>query len=408
MRVLHISTYAGSTGAGRAAHNVHRALQRHGFDSRMLVASSSVQEPEITELTDGSRMRWRLAQRADRAVWNLQRSSNTTWRSPACFGVDLRKEIDRIDPDVINLHWVTNGFMTIEAIGKLDRPVVWSLYDMWPFSGSEHYGSSTTRMRDGYQRVNRPVGDSLLDIDRWCWQRKVRSWRAPREIIAASTWSLDMARASALLGEWPMTQIPHAVDERVFTLGDARKARRRWGLEPDMPVIAFIASAGLGDHRKGGDVLLQALDRLQASAIDFQILIVGPRTANVPAGSAHTMWVPVIENDTDLQDIYSAATVLAVPSRQDTMPLVALEAQMCGVPVVASDVGGLADAVDPGVSGALVPAEDPEALADALGQALQEDSPNKAQGIRDRAAGLWSYEVVGSKYAQVLARAASR
>ena len=408
MRVLHISTYAGSTGAGRAAHNVHRALQRHGFDSRMLVASSSVQEPEIIESTDGSRVRWRLAQRADRALWNLQRSSNTTWRSPAYFGVDLRKEIDRIDPDVINLHWVTNGFMTIEAIGKLDRPVVWSLYDMWPFSGSEHYGSSTTRMRDGYQKANRPAGDSLCDMDRWCWQRKVRSWRTPMEIIAASEWSLTMAQDSALLGTWPITKIPHAIDDRVFTRGDAREARRRWGLEPDVPVVAFIASAGLGDHRKGGDVLLQALDRLHGSGIDFQILIVGPRTADVPAGSAHVTWVPVVETDTDLHRIYSAATVLAVPSREDTMPLVALEAQMCGVPVVASAVGGLADAVDPSVSGALVPAEDPRALADALGRALRDESPGKAQRIRDRAAGLWSYEVVGRKYAQVFARAASR
>ena len=408
MRVLHISTYAGSTGAGRAALNVHAALQRQGLDSRMLVASASVRDPEIIELTDGSRTRWRLSQRADRALWNLQRSSNTTWRSPAYFGVDLRKEIDRIDPDVINLHWVTNGFMTIKAIGKLDRPVVWSLYDMWPFSGSEHYGSSSPRVRYGYRRSNRPTGDGLLDLDRWCWQRKVRSWRTPMEIIAASTWSLNLAQDSALLGTWPMSQVPHAIDERVFTPGDAQAARRRWGLEPDVPVVAFIASAGLGDHRKGGDVLLQALDRLQGSGVDFQILIVGPRTANVPEGSAHVTWVPVVETDTDLQSIYSAATVLAVPSREDTMPLVALEAQMCGVPVVASDVGGLADAVDPGVAGALVPAEDPRALADALGRALQDEPPGQAQHIRDRAAGLWSYEVVGRKYAQVLARAASR
>lgn len=408
MRVLHISTYAGASGAGRAAYNLHKALQGQGVDSQMLVASSAVQEPEIIELAGALRMRWRLAQRADRALWNLQRSSNTTWRSPAYFGMDLRKEIDRLDPDVINLHWVTNGYMTIKGIGRLERPVVWSLYDMWPFSGSEHYGSSLTRVREGYQKGNRPDGDTRVDIDRWCWNRKYRSWRTPMEVVAASRWSQRSAQSSALLGQWPTSLIHHAVDDRVFTLGETHAARERWGLAPDLPTVAFIASAGLGDHRKGGDVLLAALQRMKDRCAQFQVLIVGPRTANISPELTGITWVDGVSDDRDLRSLYSTASVVVVPSREDTLPLVALEAQMCGVPVVASDVGGLTDAVKPGVSGDLVPVGDPAALADALTWVISKGVGDPAERIRERAVALWSYQAVGTQYTQVYARAASR
>lgn len=407
MRVLHLSTYAGSTGAGRAAYSLHQALRGAGVDSQMLVASSAVREPGITELGGRSQVRWRLAQRADRALWNLQRSANSSWRSPAYFGASLREHIDRVDPDVINLHWVTNGFLTVEDIGRLGRPVVWSMYDMWPFSGAEHYGSLTTRIRDGYNPGNRPAGDAGVDLDRWTWQRKKQHWRVPMHMVAASRWLEELTHESALLRDWPVSRIPHAVDDSVFVPGDAQAARTYWGLDSDKPTIAFLASAGLGDHRKGGDVLLQALHIMRTAGEDFQTLIAGPKTSDVPRGVGDVRWVESLRSDTELCAFYQAASAVAVPSREDTMPLVALEAQMCGVPVVASDVGGLPDAVDDQVSGALVPAGDPDALAKALAGVVHRGSAEQPRQTRDRAYSLWSFAAVGKQYEQLYLTAMS-
>lgn len=407
MRVLHLSTYAGGSGAGRAAFSLHSALRGQGVESRMLVARSHVEDPDVSALSGASTLRWRLAQRVDRAIWNLQRSSNTSWRSPALFGVDVKREIDRFDPDVVNLHWVTNGFLAIEEIGRIDRPVVWSLYDMWPFSGTEHYGSVVDRTNFGYRRDNRPPGDSGIDIDRWAWSRKRRRWLQPIHVVAASTWLEQRARSSALMRDWPIVRIPHPVDSKTFHASGSASARSRWGLDPHAPTVVFLASAGLSDHRKGGDVLLEALRRLHRQGSDLQALIVGPGPAREIPGLPPIVWVDAVRDDTALQSIYAAASVVAVPSREDTLPLVALEAQMCGVPVVASDVGGLPDAIDSEFSGELVPVDDVSAFTQALARFLSSRSADATERIRGRAEALWSYEHVASQYGEVFARASS-
>ena len=407
MKVLHLSTYAGGSGAGRAAYSLHAALRHSGVDSRMLVARSTVTDPHVSQVSGSTQTRWRLAQRADRALWRLQRSPNTSWRSPAFFGVDIRREIDRIDPDVINLHWVTNGFLSIEQIGRIDRPIVWSLYDMWPFSGTEHYGSLPERTDSGYRTTNRPAGDTGFDLDRWAWERKRKNWLNPMHVVAASRWLEERAHASALMRQWPIERIPHAIDPGVFCRGDTAEARTRWGLEPHQPTIAFLASAGLSDHRKGGDVLLEALQQLRDQESEAQVVIVGPGTSNQATGLSNIRWIPEVRRNSELQSLYAAASVVAVPSREDTLPLVALEAHMCGVPVVASDIGGLPDAIEAGVSGELVAPGDPAALARALAHFVNDPASVDSQRIRDRAVRLWSYESVAQQYTEVFATAST-
>ena len=109
LRVLHLSTYAGGGGAGRAAAALNEALQKAGVDSRFISAHGT---------------RFKAARAADRALWRLQRSATKTWRSPARFGSLSASEINESSADVVNLHWVTDGFMSIEEIGKIDRKSV--------------------------------------------------------------------------------------------------------------------------------------------------------------------------------------------------------------------------------------------------------------------------------------------
>jgi D-inositol-3-phosphate glycosyltransferase len=72
-----------------------------------------------------------------------------------------------------------------------------------------------------------------------------------------------------------------------------------------------------------------------------------------------------------LRDWYRAASVVAVPSHNESFGLVALEAQACGTPVVATDVGGLRTAVRDGLSGLLVPGHDPADWSSALTKAVE-------------------------------------
>lgn len=392
--VLHLSTYADNGGAARAATALHRAMLKESVDSRLQTASGA---------------RFRLASELDRRLWRLQRSPLATWRSPARFGSLSAREINASEADVVDLHWVTDGFLSIEQIGRIEKPVVWSLYDMWSFCGTEHYGvdSPNARWRSGYTSGNRPADERGWDIDRDAWQRKRRHWR-PSTVVPASTWLTRAARDSALMRDWPIVRIPHVVDADDFAPVDRQEARGTLGLAADAPTIAFLASAGVADRRKGFDLLERSLPAVLAVHPDVQLVVAGPPESGRPTvAGVPVSWLGPLQGDSALRTLYGAADVLAVPSREDNMPLTAMEAQTCGRAVVAFGIGGLPDIVDHRVTGYLAEAGALDDLArglvEALGDARGDDRWGRA--ARERAVSTWSGPVVVRQYLDAYAQA---
>lgn len=362
-----------------------------------------------SEFATASGLRFKVAGELDRRSWRMQRSPVVTWRSPARFGSLSAETINASDADIINLHWVTDGFLSIEEIGRITKPVVWSLYDMWPFAGTEHYGADTpnARWRTGYTKANRPADESGLDLDRLTWQRKRKNWR-PMTIVPASTWLTEAAEASALMGDWPITRIPHVIDDTVFTPMTRKQARHQLGLDEVAPTIVFLASAGIGDMRKGFDLLEQALPEVKNRVQGIRVAIIGPKQEGKhSAGGVPIDWVGTVAGNEALRAAYCAGNVVAVPSREDNMPLTAMEAQTCGRAVVAFDIGGLPDIVEHHRTGYLAPAFDTSAMATGLIEAIEDSENEDAWGLaaRARALNTWSPEVVVAKYLAVYDKA---
>lgn len=392
--VLHLSTYAANGGAARAATALHQAMQNEGVRSALTTAHGT---------------RFRVASELDRRLWRLQRSPLTTWRSPARFGSLGAREINAMPADVVDLHWVTDGFLSIEQIGRIEKPVVWTLYDMWAFSGTEHYGvdSPDARWRTGYTRANRPAGESGWDIDRDAWERKRRHWR-PSTVVPASTWLTRATQASALMGDWPIVRIPHVIDVEAFAPVDRQEARRALGLPDDAPTVVFLASAGIGDLRKGFDLLERALPAVRDAHRELQLVVAGPpEAARRAIAGVPVTWTGPLRGDDALRILYGAADALAVPSREDNMPLTAMEAQTCGRAVVAFDIGGLPDIVAHHATGYLAPAGDTDALAVGLIEALSDARGADVWGTaaRERALATWSGPVVVRQYLDAYAQA---
>jgi len=345
-------------------------------------------------------------------LWKFQRSSVKTWRSPARFGSLSARDINASSADIVNLHWVTDGFLSIEEIGKIRKPVVMSLYDMWAFCGTEHYGvdSPEARWRTGYTKENRPVGERGWDIDRHAWERKRDLW-SDLHIITASSWLTAAAKESRLLESWPVTRIPHPVDPATFNRLDKNAAKEVLGLDSDRPVIGFLASAGIGDERKGFDLLAQALSHLPTSLANVQVLVVGPRPTpgEIPSGVGIRA-IGNADGDRALVTAYSAVDVLAVPSREDNMPLTAMEAQMCGTPVVAFAIGGLPDIVDSGETGYLTSPFEIQDFAQGLRRALDDSLTDDEWGksARHRAESTWGFDVVARQYLDVYEQVLNR
>jgi len=378
-KVLHLSTYDAHGGAARAAVAIHNSLESVGIDSQFQIAQAES-------------LRFKLAKEADRRLWGLQKSETLTWRSPARFGSLTARAINSSDADIVHLHWVTDGFLTIETIGQIKKPIVWSLCDAWAFSGAEHYATEVSRTRsvNGYLPSNRNPKDSRFDLDRWTWNRKKSNWTQPMNLLPASTWLTQATAESALMGSWPISRIPHIVDTNLFTTASSSMENT------EQPTILFLASAGVHDTRKGADLLLEAL---KDPAIEQRLtaIIVGPRPTPdeeeqiISSMNHDIVFYGEAKGDQELIELYSHADITVVPSREDNMPITAMESQSCGTPVVGFRIGGLPDIVVPGVSGYLAQPEDTHDLAQGIQQVLNSDLRSST---RAHAVATWSPEVV--------------
>ena len=407
--VLHLSTRDIEGGAARAAYALHTGLVRMGLESRMRVGKKTSFDPRIVQ---GSSRRFKRAQFLDRALWKLQRSPVSTWRSPARFGSLSAAEINASSASVVNLHWITDGLLNVEEIGKINKPMIWSMYDMWPFSGTEHYGPETpdARWASGYSKSNRSNLDKGFDLDLWAYMRKKKCWSSIRNrtiMIPASSWLENAIRTSDLMSTWAVKRVPHLIDTNAFAPKDLASSRRSLGIQTNSPIVLFLTSAGLSDHRKGWDLLATSLNRVADRFPEAEVDIAGPLPSDserirlarsMPLG---IRWLGVLAGNTALRLAYNSASVVAVPSRQDTLPLSAMEAQSCGTPVVAFNIGGLSDVVVAGESGFLVEPFDTDAFGDRLCDAIAY-SHSLGVGARRITQETYSTEIVSSRYVSIL------
>lgn len=410
MKVLIVGRSDTHGGAARASYRLHRALNAGGHASRMCVAVKESADRTVAEPDGALASAWSLIRPGlANALMRLQRTPDNAWRSPAMFPSGLGRAINRCDADVVNLHWVGEETMSVEEIGRIAKPVVWTMHDMWPFCGAEHYApeGAHARWRSGYAPGTRDAAARGLDIDAWVWRRKHNAWR-PCQLVAPSRWLADCARASALTRDWPVAVVPNVLDTEVFRPCSDASARDKLGLPPAAPLLLFGAASGTREPRKGWDLLVAALALLATDHPDLVCIVAGENEpASAPKLALPVRWLGHVRDAAELAHLYGTVDVTVVPSRQENLPQMATEAQACGCPVVAFASTGLPDAVEHGVTGYLAEPFVPADLARGIAWVLADRERHlrlRAQA-RERAARLWSPGVVTRRYLELYAAA---
>jgi glycosyltransferase involved in cell wall biosynthesis len=404
IKPLLVSTFDLEGGAARAAHRLHRGLLRAGLSSNLLVQMQSGDtEGVIGPVGRRDRALARMRPVLDNAILGLYRQRPGTMVSPAWLPGGAARRIRDIEHDVLNLHWVAAGFLSIEGAGRQEKPIVWTLHDMWLLTGGCHYSGKCERYRNECGRCPQLGSDQSTDLSRLVWKRKSRAWRELSiSVVSPTMWLAEAARNASLLEGASIRVIPNGVDIDRFQPLDRYMAREAFGLPQDKTLVAFGALS-VSERRKGGVLLLEALskmaDRIPPDSVELVVFGAsherGQGVTSVPA-----RYVGRLADDVSLALLYSAVDIVVVPSLYEAHSLIAIEAMACATPCVAFRVEGLSEVIDHGTNGLLATPFDTGALADAIAELATNDSVRGQMATTARAKALerWDISLVAEQY----------
>ncbi len=356
IKVLHLSYSDFSGGAAKAAYRIHKALRSIGIDSSLGV-NLKLSDDWTVFLPTG--FKHRILARIKSAIATQIRhffsTQNKALHSVAIFNSSWPEYINQSDYSVVHLHWIGHEMLSIRDIQKIKKPIIWTFHDMWPYCGAEHY-TTDLRWSFAYKKETRSVTERGLDVNRWTWSRKKKYWTNKISVVTPSNWLASDVKKSSLMFDWPVSVIPYPIDMDSWEPVDKNLARDLFKLPKSTPLVLFGAMGGSRDSRKGFDLLVNSLNHLHKNGhcLDLQLVIFGESSPQNPINLSFPVnYVGPLNDEFSLRVLYSAADVMLVPSRQDNLPLTAIESLACGTPVIAYSIGGMADLIQHEINGYL-------------------------------------------------------
>jgi glycosyltransferase involved in cell wall biosynthesis len=308
--------------------------------------------------------------------------------------------------DVLVLHWIGKLFDYPSFFASLprERPIVWVLHDMNPFTGGCHFSAGCNGFRHRCGNCPQIAGSADDDITAKTLQMKQQLYAGLNlHVVSPSQWLSDEAKRSVAFAEAAGHHvIPYSLDTNQFSPVDRIAARRALNLDPDKKIVLFGAAA-ISNRRKGLHELLEAWAHLPADSVQGLMFGSGEAPA-IPEGQAPIRQLGFIGEPEQLRLIYSAADLFVLPSLEDNLPQTGLEAMSCGTPVVAFDAGGIPDYVRPGQTGLLSPVGDAKSLAAQIRVLLDHPEWSRRMGrtAREVMVGEYSQAVESARYAELL------
>jgi glycosyltransferase involved in cell wall biosynthesis len=342
-------------------YSIHEALAEHGWTSLALVGRKATSDKSVFTYPTPTGRALALASRfVDQQLLRLVASHAREDVTVNLLGSPLARRAANLDPSVVHVHWVGDSFITPRGIARLPDPTVWTLWDMWPFTGGCHYSWGCERHAQSCGHCPILGSSGPVDVTRLESLRKRLAWHKKAfHVVAVSEWLADQARRSSLFAHSEIEVILPGVDTSRFRPHDPHLARRLLDLPQDRPIVGFVA-INPGSSRKGWGLLSEAMaivrsDLTSDETLPPLLLRVGAvsRGRRSAEESLEIVDLGPLSDDLSLALAYSACNVVAVPSVQEAFGRVAIEALACGTPVVAFRRTGVADAVEHGRTGYL-------------------------------------------------------
>jgi glycosyltransferase involved in cell wall biosynthesis len=384
--LVQISDHLSGGGGAIAAYRLHQGLRQAGVDSKILCARKTLSSDDSVALPPMSRLEGHL-----RAI--TRRLGLNDIHSVRSFHIPAMNAYK--EADILHYHGFRSRFSYL-ALPRLtrDKPSIYTLHDMWPFTGHCAFAYDCERWKAGCGKCPYLDGMPAVRRDATHIEWKLKEWvysRSNLTIVSLCTQATRQARQS-MLSRFPIHQIPNGIDTKVYQPLDPERCRYVLGIPQGKKVIMF-AALDLTSRQKGADFMLEAVRGLpETLKAETTLLLMGTKGESL-ARSAHmqTISVGYVSGGRLGAAAYSAADIVVSPSRAEAFGLVSLESMACGTPAVAFGVGGAPDYIRPGVTGYLAEPEESGDLRKGIVQLLEDDTLRHAMGRRAR-------EVVEKEY----------
>ncbi len=408
MKTLILNSHDIKGGAARAAYRLHKGLQSIGFDSQMLVQTKSSDDHTVigpqTKIQKGFGM---IRSILDSLPLQVYPKRDNLIFSSAILPDNLVTKVVNLDPDVINLHWVAGGFLKLKTIKHFDKPLIWTLHDMWPFTGGCHYDKGCDRYQESCGKCPILKSSKNIDLSRWIWQRKKNAWKdLDITIVTPSHWLADCAKNSSLFRDYRIEVIPNGLDLNRFKPFDKHTAREILLLPQDKKLILFGAMNSTSDKRKGFQHLQSAMKNIDMNGWgnNFEVVVFG---SSEPINSLELgpkiHYLGYLPGDIALSLLYAAADVMIVPSTQENLANTVMESLSCGTPCVAFNIGGMPDMIEHKHTGYLASPFNAEDLAKGIIWVLEDDERWQVLSLqaRRKVENEFDIQTVAKKYADL-------
>ena len=405
MKILHINYHQNQGGASVASNRLVEALNRSKVESKLLVNEKKNKSGHVLSQFHNifDLIFHKIKKVLAIYIKKMLGAKNIYKDSISIFPSSLSQKINNSKFDVVNLHWICNEMISIKEIKEINKPIVWTLVDMWPFTGSTHYTSN-----DFYKFSNKKFDKKkIFNIQNWVLKRKIKYHNKDMIIICISKWLEKLAKESHIFKNNKIYTIPCTIDVDYWKPVNKNLARKTLSFDINKKYFLFSAFNGINDERKGFDLMLKALKNLNIDKKKFTVVILGNADGLNKINKLYKFDFKIFNqnfnNDKSLlKTVYSACDILIMPSRLEAFGQVALEAGSCALPCVSFRNTGVEDVINHNNDGYLADYLNIESLTRGINLLNKESIHSKmSKNIREKIVKEFSYENISKKYKDI-------
>lgn len=411
MRVLIINTSERRGGAAIAASRLMDALRNHGIKAKMLVRDKQTDQISVLGLNKSWWKIWQFIWERI-IIWkaNHFKKHHLFAVDIANTGTDISTLPEFQQADIIHLHWVNQGMLSLNDIHRIllsGKPVVWTMHDMWPCTGICHHARDCEKYHQECHHCPYIYKGGKKDLSNQVFKKKKELYQtAPITFVTCSQWLKEQANKSALLTGQTVVNIPNPINTNLFKPRNRQEARIACELPANKKLILFGA-VKITDKRKGIDYFIESCNMLVQKHPELKeelgVVVMGNHSEELkPLFPFEVYSLNYISNEKEVVNIYNAVDIYVTPSLEENLPNTIMEAMACGTPCVGFQVGGIPEMIDHLHNGYVAEYKSADDLANGIYWILNEgEYADLSEAARRKVLSSYSESTIAKKYIDI-------